>query len=239
MNWYKIVSAQAEENKPAGFGPPTIYDMSETINSPKILDLRNPSQDDSVARENMYDVPEWKMGWLNEKINKLNKVCKKLNITPIQLEIIGESTKELEDKKVIVWYTYGNEKVIIEQLFKDNGFKYVDYAALGHLAVSKFNDKKAKESIFLSQIQSSSGITLNAACYTIYYSQTFDLEHYLQSRDRNYRKGQTEKVVEYQLIMRNSLDEHIQEALDNKEDVIEALLKQNLHRDKIVTKINK
>ena len=102
MNWYKIVSAQAEENKPAGFGPPTIYDMSETINSPKILDLRNPSQDDSVARENMYDVPEWKMGWLNEKINKLNKVCKKLNITPIQLEIIGESTKELEDKKVIV-----------------------------------------------------------------------------------------------------------------------------------------
>jgi SNF2 family DNA or RNA helicase len=112
-------------------------------------------------------------------------------------------------------------------------FKFVDYGQEGHDAVLRFQNDQTPM-IFLSQIQSSSGITLTAATYTIYYSLTFDLEHYLQSRDRMYRKGQDKKTTEFHLVMKDSVDELISIALQRKIDVNDALLRQDL-KEKLIT----
>jgi SNF2 family DNA or RNA helicase len=72
--------------------------------------------------------------------------------------------------------------------------------------------------VYLAQVSTGVGITLNAANYSIYYNLPWSLEHYLQSLDRNYRIGQTRKVTVYRLIGRHTLDESKARALDQKID---------------------
>lgn len=141
-----------------------------------------------------------------------------------------------EGKKVILWYRYGNEYKIITEAIRKAKIKMVDYGKEGHDAVHTFQNEE-EPMVFLAQIQSSSGITLTAATYTIYYSLTFDLEHYLQSRDRMYRKGQDKKTIEYHLVITGSIDEHISKRLQKKEEINHALLRQDLSRG-IKTKVN-
>jgi SNF2 family DNA or RNA helicase len=142
-----------------------------------------------------------------------------------------------EGKKVILWYKYLNEYKLLTEMLKKEKLNFLDYGKLKHSAVTKFQND-AGSGIFLAQIQSSSGITLTAAEYTIYYSLTFDLEHYLQSRDRMYRKGQTKKTIEYHLVMRYSIDEAISSALQRKELINEAMLRQDLHKQ-IISDVKK
>ena len=60
------------------------------------------------------------------------------------------------------------------------------------------------------------GITLTAAEYVIYYSNSFDLEQRLQSEDRAHRISQTKNVTYIDLIAENTIDEFIVSALDKK-----------------------
>ena len=142
-----------------------------------------------------------------------------------------------EGKKVIVWYMYDNEHTLLIKALNKEKYDFVDYGEEGHDAVRRFNEDP-NCCVFLSQIQSSSGITLNVAQYTIYYSLTFNLEHYLQSIDRNYRIGQELKVFVYVLLMQGTVDEKIFNALDKKEDVNYALLGQDLFGKDVITRIN-
>jgi hypothetical protein len=72
--------------------------------------------------------------------------------------------------------------------------------------------------VYLGQVATGIGITLNASNYTLYYSLSWSLEHYLQSLDRNYRIGQTKPVTVYRLLGKHTLDESKAKALDQKID---------------------
>ena len=53
----------------------------------------------------------------------------------------------------------------------------------------------------------------------VYYSVDWSLDHYDQSKDRNYRVGQTEKVTVYRLIASNTVDQFKVLALDLKQNM--------------------
>jgi SNF2 family DNA or RNA helicase len=137
-----------------------------------------------------------------------------------------------QGQKVIVWYRFANERTILLEALKSYGV--VDYSTDRQEGVTKFNTDPTAM-IFLAQIQSGIGITLNSASYTIYYSFTYNAENYWQSRDRNYRIGQTQKVMEYHLLMEHSMDEIIADSLEKKQDVNFALLLQKLLEKPITT----
>lgn len=63
------------------------------------------------------------------------------------------------------------------------------------------------------------GITLTEATTVVYYANSFDLEHRIQSEDRAHRLGQKNKVLYIDLISPGSIDERIVKALRQKIDL--------------------
>jgi SNF2 family DNA or RNA helicase len=63
------------------------------------------------------------------------------------------------------------------------------------------------------------GITLTAATNVVYYSNSYNLEHRLQSEDRAHRIGQKHAVTYVDLICRKSVDEKIVKALREKKQL--------------------
>lgn len=139
-----------------------------------------------------------------------------------RLDVLKDLTEEiLEDKenKVIIWANFKEEIRQIKD-YLSNTCQYV--CVEGGLSdkdlssrVKEFNENDECK-VYLGQISTGIGITLNAANYVIYYNLPWNLEHYLQSLDRNYRIGQDRKVTVYRLVAKHTIDEAKLVALDNK-----------------------
>ena len=60
------------------------------------------------------------------------------------------------------------------------------------------------------------GLTLTAARYVIYFSNSYNLEVRQQSEDRAHRYGQTSQVTYIDLIATDTIDEMVLHNLENK-----------------------
>lgn len=132
--------------------------------------------------------------------------------------------------KVIIWGYYQRELDMVEESLVKQGVSYVrvDGRTGGRIQglVDKFNEDPTVR-VYLAQISTGVGITLNAAKYMVYFSLTYSLGAYLQSLDRNYRIGQTENVTVYRLLGRWTIEPAIIRLLDSKV-AVNALLTQRL-----------
>ncbi len=68
------------------------------------------------------------------------------------------------------------------------------------------------------------GIDLTRVRYAIYYSPTYNLGNYEQSLARTHRPGQAHKVNYYHLVAEGTVDEKVTAALQNKRNVIDAVM---------------
>lgn len=124
--------------------------------------------------------------------------------------------------KVIIWGLYHAELDLISALLETKKVKFVrvDGSTGGNIQkkIDAFNtDPDCK--VYLGQVATGVGITLNAATYMIYYTLGWSLGHYLQSIDRNYRAGQTQKVIVYRLLAEDTVDRFKATALNEKKDL--------------------
>ena len=134
------------------------------------------------------------------------------------MEVLDEASG-----KVIIWANYRADiKLISETLKEEFGPKstvvyYGDTAAADREdAVKRFQeDPECK--YFVGNAQTGGfGITLTAASNVVYYSNSYNLEHRLQSEDRAHRIGQKNAVTYVDLICPKSVDEKIVKALRAK-----------------------
>jgi SNF2 family DNA or RNA helicase len=129
------------------------------------------------------------------------------------------------DNKVIVWATFRAELQMLHAAFEQEGWDFVRVDGSTkdkEAAKDKFNtDPDCR--IYLSQITTGVGITLNAANYTVFYNATFDLGDYIQAQKRNDRIGQQRPVTVYQVVVPDSVNEYIFRSLAKKEDISAAL----------------
>lgn len=131
------------------------------------------------------------------------------------------------DSKVIIWARFKADLKAIE-------------AALGSLAVAYHgevsNDARAdaverfqndpKIRYFVGQPQSGGiGLTLTAADYAVYYSNSFDLETRLQSEDRCHRIGTKNNVTYIDLEAPKTVDTKIIKALRSKKNLADVITK--------------
>lgn len=132
----------------------------------------------------------------------------------------------LEDNKdqMIIWARYNAEIDSIMELLDgkavqfDGRVKQADRV----IAVSEF--QKGKHKYFVAKASSGgTGLTLFAAKAHIYYSNTFSLEHRLQSEDRAEGIGQTQSVQITDIRCLNSIDQRIVSSLQSKKDVSRAI----------------
>lgn len=68
------------------------------------------------------------------------------------------------------------------------------------------------------------GVDLTRARVCVYYSLSWSLGEYLQSRKRTHRPGQTRSVLYVHLVAEGTIDEQVYKALEARQDVIAAVL---------------
>ena len=129
------------------------------------------------------------------------------------------------ENKVIVWATFRVELDMLSEAFQEEGWRFVQVDGRTkdkEAAKDEFNNDPECR-IYLSQISTGVGITLNAANYTVFYNATFDLGHYIQAQKRNDRIGQLRPVTVYHVTTPGSVNEYIYRSLAQKVDISAAL----------------
>lgn len=149
-------------------------------------------------------------------------------------ELLQEICVE-QGHKVLVWAVFKPNYEFIKAVCDRLKIKYIEV----HGGVSE-GKKRANVEAFKTQDDISVfvghpgsggiGLNLTVAPYSIFYSRTFSLEHYLQARARNHRGGSKEaghsSITHYDLVCEGTIEEIAVEKLANKEEMSENLLSQ-------------
>ena len=95
--------------------------------------------------------------------------------------------------------------------------------------VRQFEDVNSPLRFFVGQPSTAGyGITLIAASTVIYYSNSYNLEHRIQSEDRAHRIGQKKSVTYIDLYTPGTIDEKITQALRDKINLAGKVLGEDL-----------
>lgn len=146
-----------------------------------------------------------------------------------KLEALSDLLEDLLDnpeEKVVIWANMMAEMDDIEKLLKKLNYAYVRVdGSSTHRIKTLVNNFSTDINCRVYLGQESTGIAINlvASRYAVYYSRSWSLEHWLQSRAREYRIGQTRKTVVYRLCARDSVEIQQLVALDNREDIAKML----------------
>ncbi|MBR4608802.1 MAG: DEAD/DEAH box helicase [Lachnospiraceae bacterium] len=134
-----------------------------------------------------------------------------------KLQLLSEDLDEcVTEKKIIIWGWYQEDLKAICGLLDKKKISYV--RADEEDCATKFESSDDIR-VFVGQTVQGIGITLNSATCMIYYSHGMALEPRLQSMDRNYRIGQTQKVIVKDYICSSSVEELVVRLLNYKKDV--------------------
>lgn len=150
-----------------------------------------------------------------------------------RLKVLGELLEDITPgHKVIVWAMFKQNYKMIGQLCDSLGIKYTtitgdDSAKQKNDNMESFRKDPEVRVMIANQSAGGVGVNLVEASYMIYYSKGFSLEAELQSEARNYRAGseQHEKITRIDLIAKGTIDELVNEALTNKQNVADHILR--------------
>jgi SNF2 family DNA or RNA helicase len=138
-----------------------------------------------------------------------------------KLELLEELLTDLgvnsvQQEKAIIWVMYKPDLVLIGDMLDKAKIPYVTSDT--PQCESAFQDNKSNL-VFLSQVSAGVGLTLTTATSMINYSYSLDLDHRLQSLERNYRIGQNRKTLVKDLVHPVSVEDGILAMLAKKQDV--------------------
>jgi SNF2 family DNA or RNA helicase len=158
-------------------------------------------------------------------------------IVPLKNNRLDELLSAIEesDGKIIIWAHFRHDieaiKLALQKAYGMNSVAtyFGDTKAEERSEiVDRFSDEKSDLRFFVGQPRTGGyGLTLTSAHTMIYYSNGYDLEVRLQSEARIDRYGQTKKMTYIDLFTPNTVDEKIVDALLDKMDIANAILKEN------------
>lgn len=132
-------------------------------------------------------------------------------------------------KKLVVFARFRAEIAAIENLLRLKGIQYgsiygdVPQAERGGM-VEDFQ-KNPETKVFVAQIQTAGlGITLHAASVAVFYSIDYNYANYAQALARIHRIGQHSPVTYIHLLVEDSIDDKVLEALNKKEDIAKSVV---------------
>jgi len=138
---------------------------------------------------------------------------------------LKELVKVIEegDGKFIIWanYIHNIESIckLLKKLYGDKSVVSI-YGAVSvedrTIAVNKFQSDPDVKFFVGNPTTGGYGLTLTAASYVVYFSNSYNLEVRQQSEDRAHRIGQKKNVTYVDILMRNSIDMLIVSALQRK-----------------------
>jgi SNF2 family DNA or RNA helicase len=127
-------------------------------------------------------------------------------------------------ESVVVFCRFLGDLASVKQIAEEMGRPYTEISGR-QKDISGGRMLNIPQQVLAVQIQSGGlGIDLTAAKYAVYMSLGFSLGEHDQSVSRLWRPGQKQTTHFYHLITKNSIDEHIYAALNNRRNVVEAIL---------------
>jgi SNF2 family DNA or RNA helicase len=144
-------------------------------------------------------------------------------------ELLGDVSGS---SKVIIWCSFRANYKSVASVCKRLDLRYVEIhggisAKEKDAAVESFNKDAAVKVLIGNASAAGEGISLTASDVSIFYSRTFSWGADTQAEARNYRGGSHihDKVTRYDLVMENTIEEHIAEKLACKEAISESVLR--------------
>lgn len=181
-------------------------------------------------------------------MTRLRQICCDARI--LYNEIIGPSSKMKACLDIIKKAKENNQKVLLfssftssldlleKELRKEDISYYVLTGATNkikrHQLVNAFQNDNTD--VFLISLKAGgTGLNLTAASIVIHFDPWWNMSAQNQATDRAYRIGQTNNVQVYKLIMKNSIEEKIQELQAQKQDLSNIFIENN---DGSITKMS-
>ena len=136
-----------------------------------------------------------------------------------------------EHNKIIVWTTFKADVKVAERICKkhDIGYCVLTGEQNGRekeRSIHDFTTSDEKRIIIANRRAGGIGVNLVEAKYAITFSRDFSLEAELQSEARNYRGGSEkfDSIIKIDLITKDTVDEEVQQALENKQTISDIIL---------------
>ncbi len=139
--------------------------------------------------------------------------------TGSRLDALSDVLEDTEEN-IIVFYNYISEReAILKYIAKHHKNKKVlRYDGKVHDTLPK-SDAQLKNIVLVAHYKSAStGLNLQWATVTVYFSLTYSYQEFEQSVGRTHRTGQSKKCVFYLFKAKNTVDDAIYQALRNKKD---------------------
>jgi SNF2 family DNA or RNA helicase len=201
-----------------------------------------------LSREQAAELPDRKLLGQNiimpPKTLKLYKTCKITREDPRSGELLDNSSRLLSvlrqattearldnlvsivgdtSDNIIVFYNYKSERKAILDVLKKSGKNILRYDGDQHDTLPA-SDANITDTVLVAHYKSAStGLNLQWANVTIYFSPTYSYQEFEQSLGRTHRNGQTKKCLYYLFNVKNSVDKAIWECLREKRDFNEKL----------------
>lgn len=155
-------------------------------------------------------------GWLTTDDGEPQK------IDTAKERLLAETLEDIGGEPTVIFCQFVKDLDTIHEQGQKLGLKVLELSG----RVKQNDEFQAGEGDILAvQIQAGGvGIDLTRARYCIYYSVGFNLGEYLQSLARVHRPGQTRSVTYIHLLARGTVDQKVHNALERKQNVIEAVL---------------
>ena len=139
------------------------------------------------------------------------------------LSIVGDTSDN-----IIVYYNYISERKAILKALEKSGKNILRYDGEVHNVLPRISSHEdydhIKNTVLVAHYKSAStGLNLQWANVTIYFSPTYSYQEFEQSIGRTHRNGQTKKCLYYLFDVRNTVDRNIWDCLKNKRDFNEKL----------------
>lgn len=132
-------------------------------------------------------------------------------------------------KKLVVFARFLSEIKAIEEMLSRKklqyGCIYGDVPISERGAIVEDFQKNDATKIFIAQLQTAGlGITLHAASAAVFYSIDFNYANYTQATARIHRIGQKNKCTYIHLLVSNTIDDKVLDAIKRKDDIAKTVV---------------
>lgn len=201
-----------------------------------------------LDREQAAELPSRRMIGVNiqltPKANKLYKTCKLTRVhpntgelldnAPRLLSVLRQSTTDARldnllsvindtSDNVVVFYNYISERNAILKILAKTDKKILRSDGEVHNILPRANAEIKNHVLVAHYKSASTGLNLQWANVTIYFSPTYSYQEFEQSIGRTHRNGQTKKCLYYLFNVKNTVDRDIWKCLREKKDFNEKL----------------
>ena len=163
----------------------------------------------------LQEAPKTKFGYFEG--TPLTKACGKL-------VVLQKMLRKLKDggHRVLIFSQMTQMMDVLEDFLESEGYKYerIDGSITGALrqeAIDRFNAPGAQQFVFLLSTRAGGlGINLATADTVVIYDSDWNPHNDIQALSRAHRIGQTNKVMIYRFVTRNSVEERITQVAKKK-----------------------